>query len=121
MACLLSAAGGLLALEGRPPAQLEEPRAVDASEQLPGGRHGARPAGLMAGPDARAGVAVEIFEEEQVVPPVGIGLELLRPTEHRPAAVRVAQEDAHQAARDLSGDLEEVHLASGSGGALHLE
>src|SRR3954447_3829877 len=42
-----------------------------------------RPAGLMAGAHARAGVAVEVLVEQEVVPPQGIGLELLRTAEYR--------------------------------------
>ena len=39
-------------------------------------RHQPRPARLMAGAKARAVIAVEILVEEDVIPPVRIGLEL---------------------------------------------
>ena len=50
------------------------------------------PAGLVAGADARAVVAVKIFIEEQVILPLRIGLESFRTAEHRPAAAAIFQE-----------------------------
>ena len=52
-----------------------------------------RPTRLVAGADAGAVVAVEIFVEQQTVAPVGIFLEFLGAAEHRPPAGFVAQED----------------------------
>ena len=62
-------------------------------------RHGPGPAGLVAGADAGAVVAVEVLVEQEQVVPVGIGLELLDPAEHRPAPVLVLGERASPAAR----------------------
>src|SRR5262249_50903824 len=50
------------------------------------------PARLMAGAATAAGVAVEIFVERNVVPPVGIIVEDRRTAKHWPFALLVAQE-----------------------------
>ena len=60
----------------------------------------AGPAGLVAGAEPGAVVAVEVLVEEQQVPPVRIVLELLRAAVHRPAALLVLQEDAAEPPRD---------------------
>src|SRR5262245_18867281 len=65
----------------------------------------ASPTRLVAGADAGAVVAMEIFVEQQVIAPVGILLEFLRSTEHRPPAGFIAQEDPGQAIGDLLCDL----------------
>ena len=49
-------------------------------------RHQAGPAGLVAGTDPRAVIAMEIFIEKRVVFPVGIGLEFFGAAVKRPAA-----------------------------------
>ena len=51
------------------------------------------PAGLVAGARARAGVAVEVLVEENVVSPVGIGLERCGVAEDGTPTVLVAEED----------------------------
>src|SRR5271165_6596202 len=43
------------------------------------------PTGLMAGPEARAVIAVEVLVEKDVILPLGIGLEFLRAAVHRHA------------------------------------
>ena len=53
-------------------------------------RHQCRPAGLVAGPNARAVVAMEVLIEQQQITPVRILLELLRAAVDRPAAAAVA-------------------------------
>ena len=45
----------------------------------------ARPSGLVAGANAGAVVAVEVFVEKDVVSPMRVGLEFLRAAKHRPA------------------------------------
>ena len=55
--------------------------------------HEARPAGLVRGADAGAGVAVEVLVEQQQVVPIRVGLELLDRPEDRPPAVLVGQPD----------------------------
>ena len=67
------------------------------------------PAGLVARAEPGAVVAVEVLVEEDVVAPVGIGLELLRAAVDGSPAVLVAQEDAGEPVGDLLGHLEEVH------------
>src|SRR5262249_8274882 len=56
--------------------------------------HQARPAGLVGGAQALAGVAVEVFVEQDQVTPVGVLLELAAVAVDRAAALRVAGEDA---------------------------
>ena len=76
---------------------------IERAEELDQLRHQPGPAGLMAGAEPRAVVAVEVFVEQDVVAPVGIGLELLRAAVHRPPAVLVAQEDPREPVGDLLG------------------
>src|SRR5262245_21618565 len=54
------------------------------------------PASLMASAYPRAGVAVKVLVEEDVIAPVEVVLEVLLPAEHRPTAVVMAQEDPHE-------------------------
>ena len=67
-------------------------------------RHQGGPAGLVAGADAGAVVAVEVFMERDEVAPMGIVLEFFRAAEDRPAAMLVAQKYARQALRNFAGD-----------------
>src|SRR5690348_10982708 len=62
------------------------------------------PSGLMAGAQSCAVVPVEMLVEEQVIPPVRIGLELLRAAEDRPPPAFVAFEDSDQAVGDAGGE-----------------
>src|SRR5262245_41820069 len=66
-----------LALEGRLLPELQEPRGVHVPEQLHERGDQARPARLVAGPDAGAALAVEVLVEEDVVAPMRIALELV--------------------------------------------
>ena len=84
-------------------------------------RDGAGPAGLVAGADAGAVVAVEVFVERDQVVPVRVGLELLYSAVDRPASVLVVGERRRQARGDFGGDLEQVHLLPRAGGALDFE
>src|SRR5688500_5786124 len=84
-------------------------------------RDQSRPAGLVVGAQARAGFAVEVFVEEEVVAEKGIGLRDLAAVEAGAAALGVGEEDAGEAAADFDGDLVEGHLLAGAGGALELE
>src|SRR5262245_45306349 len=81
-------------------------------------RDDARPAGLVAGADARAVIAVEEFVEQDQVAPVRISLEFLGRAVDWPLACFVAQEDATQAPGKLLANLEQVHLAARAGRAL---
>src|SRR5205814_2755468 len=73
-----------------------------------------RPAGLVTGADAGAVVPVEVLVEEEVIPPMGIRLELLRPAVDRPPSVGPAEEEPDEAPRQLTGDLPEVEPAPGA-------
>src|SRR5271165_2796374 len=94
---------------------------VNTTEDLDQLRDDAGPSGLMAGPQARTVIAVEIFVEQYVVPPQRIGLELLRASVNRPPAGFVPQEYPFQTIGYFVGDLEQVHQLAGAGGALDLE
>ena len=63
------------------------------------------PAGLMAGAQARAVVAVEILEERDIVAPVRISLEEGAVAQNRPAIALVAGENRDQTPGELGGDL----------------
>ncbi len=80
-----------------------------------------RPPGLVAGAQAGAVVAVEVFVEKDVVLPVRIVDELARAAEDRTAAFVVEQEDAGHAIRQLLGDLVERHVLARAGRALDAE
>ena len=66
-------------------------------------------------------MAVEVFVEEDVVAPVGIGLKLLRATVDGTTAVCVTQKDAREARAQLAAHLEEIHQPSRAHRALDLE
>src|SRR5258707_3296739 len=75
----------------------------------------------MAGSQARAVVAVEVLEEQDVILPLGIGLELLRTSVHWPTAGFIPQEDPFQTIGYLPGYLEQVHQLARAGGTLDLK
>ena len=66
----------------------------------------------MAGPQASSVFAMEVLVEKKVIPPVGIGLELLNISVHWPLPSLVPEEYALQASRDLSAHLKEIHQVS---------
>src|SRR5262245_66688430 len=72
----------------------------------------------MAGAEACAIVAVEIFVEEDEVAPMGILLELPGSSVHRPASILVLEEDASQPAREFLSYLIERHASPRTGGTL---
>jgi hypothetical protein len=65
----------------------------------------------MAGPEARAVIAVEILVEQDVIPPIGIALEFLRAAVHRPPSGFIPKEDSLQAIGYFMGDLIEPRNA----------
>src|SRR5258705_7321416 len=75
----------------------------------------------MAGSQARAVVAVEVLEEQDVILPLGIGLELLRTSVHWPTAGFIPQEDPLQTIGYFPGYLEQVHQLARAGGTPDLE
>src|SRR5271166_4669363 len=94
---------------------------VDTAEDLDQLRDHARPSGLVAGSEASAIIAVEIFVEQYVVSPQRIGLEFLRTSEHRSPAGLVPQKDTFQTIGNFVGHLEQVHQLARAGGTLDLE
>src|SRR5690349_16031117 len=75
------------------------------------------PAGLMAGTDAGAVVAVKIFVERDEIAPMIITLEFFRAAEDRPASGVVAQEDSRQTLRNLAGHIPKVRQLARTRGA----
>jgi len=67
---------------------------IERAEDLDELGNNSGPAGLVAGAQARAGVAVEVLVEENVVSPVGIGLERLGVAEDGTPTGLVAKEDS---------------------------
>src|SRR5215831_7691096 len=74
----------------------------------------------MAGAQAGAGIAVEVFVEQNQVTPVRIVLELFPFAEGGPGAVAAAQEDVIQAARKIRGHFPQRDPLAGARGALYL-
>src|SRR6266511_460128 len=79
------------------------------------------PAGLVGGPEAGAGVAVEVLVEEDQVVPRWVLLQLAVAAEDGAPALLVPQEQRDQAARELVRDLGEVEKPAGAGRALDAE
>ena len=67
------------------------------------------PTSLVTGAQASTVVAVEILIEEDVIPPVGIALELLGTTVDGPSTVLVASEDPGESVGDLLAHIEQIH------------
>src|SRR5262245_35557874 len=78
------------------------------------------PAGLMAGADTGAGVAVEVFMERDQVVPVRVALEVVVRAEHGPAPLGIAYEDRRESARELLRHVPQGHQAARAGRAFHL-
>ena len=70
------------------------------------------PAGLVVGAESFAGVAVEVFIEEEVVAPVGVLLIEGAISEAGSMSLVVEFEDAHESVGDFACDVPEVfHLS----------
>ncbi len=82
---------------------------IERTKEFDKFRNQSGPACLVAGTEPSAIIPVEIFVEQDVVAPEGVGLELLSSTIDRPPAVLIAQEDAGEPVRDFLGHLEKVH------------
>src|SRR5215469_4363539 len=100
---------GLIARKNGGAPAFEKGSGIQASKNFDQRRHQPGPSGLVTGADAGAIVAVEIFVEQKIVPPVRVALELLSDAEHWPPAALVAQKDPGQPIGDFAGDLEQVH------------
>src|SRR5262249_15126204 len=88
---------------------LEKGSRIELAEDFDQRRHQPSPSGLMAGADAGTIVAMEIFVEQQVIPPVRIVLEFLGAAEYWPQPILFAQKDPLQPIGDRASDLEQVH------------
>src|SRR6266513_1013279 len=84
-------------------------------------RNQARPARLVVGPYAAAGVAVEIFVKQKVIPEMRILLHFFVLTEKRPVSCAVPQEDPAEPAPEFRGHLVNAHEFPGASRALHPE
>src|SRR5271170_4265991 len=94
---------------------------VKASEKLDKLCDHSGPSCLVAGPQTRPVIAMEVFVEQDVVLPLGISLEPLRTSVHRPPAGFIPQEDRFQSMSDIPSYLKEVHQLAGASWALDLE
>src|SRR6516225_4488110 len=110
-----------IANKGGGPTGFEIALCVETAKDFDQRRHEPGPSGLMTGADAGAIVAVKIFVEQQVIPPIGIALELLGAAELWPPAGLVAEEDPGQPVGDLPGDVKQVLRVAGSSRALDSE
>src|SRR5215471_10677381 len=79
------------------------------------------PAGLMAGAEAGAVVAVKVLVERQVITPVWVLLKRAGTPVDWPSAMVVPQKDADQPALDLLGDLIQIHLSARARGTFDRE
>src|SRR5271157_5968256 len=101
--------GLVLAQKRRSPSGFKHLLWIQVAVKLDEFRHRPRPTRLMAGPQARSVVSVEVLVKQQVILPMGIGLELLHSPIHGTPALLVTKEDALQAGRYLPAHLKKVH------------
>jgi hypothetical protein len=83
--------------------------------------HQGGPAGLVGGTEAFAGLGVEVFVEEQQVPPVGDVAVAVGVAEAGAVAAFAGAEERDEAVADVDGGLLEGLLDAGAGGILDLE
>src|SRR5215510_893972 len=100
-------------------ANLQEMLGVEEAEELDAHGHESRPAGLVAGPQSGAVVTMKVLVEEEVVVPMGVGLELPGPPVDGPATAFITQKDTREPRCDLPGYLEEGQHLPRPGGAFH--
>src|SRR5215510_10405263 len=93
----------------------------EAAEHIEQDGDDARPSRLVAGAEAGAVVSVEVFVEQNEIPPVRVVLELRGAAVDRTAAAPVPEKDGSEPPRDLVGDLEERHPLAGAGRAFDSE
>ena len=76
----------------------------------------AGPAGLVVGAQAGAGVAVEVFVEQNRIAPVRVGVETTVGAVYGTAAGFVLERNARETTRDFGGDFpQREHLAAAGG------
>src|ERR1700687_1827969 len=81
----------------------------------------AGPAGLMAGAEAGAVVAMKIFVEKDEVAPVRIALKAVGAAGYGPAATRIAKKNMNKPPGDFRSYLPEIGFGAGIGRAVHFE
>src|SRR6185369_15220838 len=100
---------------------LEPIRRAPTSEHIKSASDDPSPSGLVAGSQSGAVVAVEIFEEQNIVFPVRVFLKLLGSSVDWTIPTGIAQEDARQPAGKLFCDLIQGHVFSRTSGTFDLE
>ena len=73
----------------------------------------------MAGPDASAGIAVEVLVEQHIITPIWVGLECLVRAENGATLILTTQKDVRESTRELIGYLPERELLARTCGALY--
>src|SRR5260370_19497149 len=79
------------------------------------------PAGLGAGANARAVVAVKVFVKADQVAPIGVAAEEINPAGNWTPPILAAKENMRQAAREFRGHLPQIGLLAPPGRAPGLE
>src|SRR3954464_11824429 len=79
------------------------------------------PPGLVAGADAGAVVAMDVFVEQDEIAPVRILLKLCGAAVYRPAAILAPQEDPRKPLAEIFGHFVQRFLLTRPGGTLHTE
>src|SRR5438105_15770313 len=105
----------LLSPKGCLSAALQEGLGIELPEDIDQTGDDPRPSRLVAGAEAGAVVAVEVFVEQQMIAPMGIALKFFGAPEYRPPAGFVAQEDPGQPIGNVLSDLEQIHQLARSG------
>src|ERR1700747_1364826 len=119
-----STAGDLLAGHPRcefPLGDVQRFMGAHAGKQIETAGDHPRPSGLMAGAEARAIVAVEVFVEQDVVIPVRVFLKRLRSAVNRAQSAGITEENARKPASNFLCDFEQGHEFSRTGGTFDLE
>src|SRR5215510_4682627 len=93
-------------------AEFENLFGVASRKQMHAAGEDTGPAGLMAGAEAGAVVAMKVLVEREVIAPVRVLLKRAGTPVDRPPAMVVPQKDAGQPAIDLLGDLIQIHLSA---------
>src|SRR5439155_9780966 len=93
-------------------AEVRDALGGDAAEQQRQQPDGAGPAGLVAGPDPGAVVAVEVLVEQDQVAPVRVVAQDRLSTVYRPVPVGVGAEAADEPVADFAGHLVKVAPAA---------
>src|SRR5262249_2503807 len=91
------------------------------SEQMHPSSDNSGPPGLMARPKTGSVVAVEVFIEQEKIPPMQIVLKLPRTPLNWPPPVFISEKSAMHAGETLFGDLVQGNMCAGAGRTFHFE